>query len=342
MSAQKACIAVNVVRYNQPLALIRQCIQSVLAQDTDNYTVTLTENGSNDSIEAEVLSLFSTNPKFRFVDNGANLGFAGAHNRFFAQSNADLVMPLNPDTILTPGYLRTLADAFADPRVGAATGKMLKFEPSTDGSRILDGTGIVVSRSRRGRERGQHQPDALQFDQSRSVFGVSGTAPAYRKSALDAVRLFDHEYFDEDFFAYWEDLDLSWRLRLAGYECIYVPDAVVYHQRAIGQSKNGYRRPLEFIKHHRQFPVRILRWNWRNQLFCIFKNDCGWNLVRDAPFIVGRQMMMLGYIALFEPRTLGAIPQILRDLPKMIRKRKLIQGMRVASTAQIGKWFTAK
>jgi GT2 family glycosyltransferase len=342
MSAQNTSIAVNVVRYNQPLALIRQCLLSVVAQDAENYSITLTENGSSDSVQAEVLSLFGTNPRFSFVDNGANLGFAAAHNRFFAQADADLVMPLNPDTMLTPGYLRTLAEAFTDPTVGAATGKMLKFASSTDGSRILDGTGIVVSRSRRGRERGQHQLDTLQFDHSRRVFGVSGTAPAYRKSALDAVRLFDHEYFDEDFFAYWEDLDLSWRLRLAGYECIYVPEAVVYHERAIGQSKGGYHQPLKFIKHHRQFPVRILRWNWRNQLFCIFKNDCGWNLLRDAPFIVGRQMLMLCYIALFEPRTLGAIPELLRGLPKMIRKRRLIQRMRVASATQIRKWFTEK
>lgn len=335
-------MAVNVVRYNQSLSLIVNCIEAALAQDVDGYTVTLAENGSRDSVEAAVLSFFGDNPRFKYVDNGANLGFAGAHNLFFSQADADILLALNPDTIMTPGYLRALASAFEDPRVGAATGKMVKLERLADGSHVLDGTGIVVSRWRRGRERGQHEADEKQYDASRRVFGVSGTAAAYRKSALDKVRIGEREYFDEDFFAYWEDLDLSWRLRLAGYECVYVPEAVIYHSRAAGQSKSGYRRPVEFIKHHRQFPVCILRWNWRNQLFCIIKNDFGWSFWRDCPLILGRQLLMLCYIVVFEPRTLGAVPDFARLLPKMLRKRRLIMGKRVIDSKQIGKWFVAK
>lgn len=335
-------IAINIVRYNHPLALVQDCVQAVLTQDLVEYTVTLTENGSGDSIQSAILSLFGDNPKFEYVDNGANLGFAGAHNLFFSQTDAEIMLPLNPDTIMTAGYLRALASAFDDPRVGAATGKMLKLEPLADGSRVLDGTGIVVSRGRRGRERGQHEVDKKQFDNSRRVFGVSGTASAYRRSALDKVRLFEREYFDEDFFAYWEDLDLSWRLKLAGYECVYVPEAVIYHSRAVGQSKSGYRRPLEFMKHHRQFSDRILRWNWRNQLFCIIKNDFGWSFWRDFPFILGRQLSMLCYIAVFESRTLWAIPEFCRLLPKMLRKRRLIKGKRAIDSKEIGKWFVKK
>src|SRR6266576_5894316 len=251
-------VAVNVVRYDHPWSVICDCITSVLAQDLDCYTVTVTDNGSRDSIKDALLSVFGENPRFKYEDNGTNLGFAGAHNRFILQSAADIVVPLNPDTILTPGYLRSLTSVFADPRVGAATGKMVKPEPSADGSQLLDGTGIVMSRGRRGRERGQNEVDRGQFDHSHRVFGVSGTASAYRKSALERVRIGEREYFDEDFFAYWEDLDLSWRLRLAGYECIYEPQAVIYHSRVAGQSKNGYRRPVEFIKHHRRLPLSIL------------------------------------------------------------------------------------
>lgn len=338
----KARIAVNIVRYNHPLAMIRDCIQAALAQDLDDYTLTLTENGSRDSIELAVLTLFGEHRRFSYVDNGTNLGFARAHNLFISRTDSDIVLPLNPDTIMMPDYLRSLTKVFCDPRVGAATGKMVKFEPLADGSRILDGTGIMVSRGRRGRERGQHEADKKQFDKCRRVFGVSGTASAYRKSALDKVRIFECEYFDEDFFAYWEDLDLSWRLRLAGYECVYVPEAVIYHSRAVGQSKGGYRRPLEFTKHHRQLPERILRWNWRNQLFCIIKNDFGWSFWRDCPFIFGRQLLMLCFIIGFESRTLGAVPDFCRLLPKMLRKRKLIKGTRVIDSREIGKWFVEK
>jgi len=332
-------IAVNIVRYNHPFALIRDCIRATLSQDIDNYTVTLTENGSGDSIEQEALTEFGDNPKFAYWDNGANLGFAGAHNLFISQSEAEIVVPLNPDTKMTPGYLGLLAEVFSDPKVGAATGKMLRFERDADGSFVLDGTGIEVSRARRGRERGQLQVDRRQFDNLRQIFGVSGTAPAYRKSALEKIRLFQREYFDEDFFAYWEDLDLSWRLRLAGYECVYVPDAVIYHSRAVGKSKGGYRHPLEFVRHHHQFPVRILQWNWRNHLFCILKNDFGWSLWRDFPFILCREFLMLCYIVAFERRTLGAMPEFFRLLPAMLRKRRLIKKSRVVNSMEIGKWF---
>ena len=332
-------VAINIVRYNHPFSLLEKCVRAVLAQDLPSFTVQVTENGSKDSVKDELLKLFESDRRFSYADNRANLGFAGAHNVFFSQANAEILLPLNPDTVMTPSYVRTLLGAFDDPKVGAATGKMIKFESLADGSRVLDGTGIVVSRARRGRERGQNQIDALQFDDAPLIFGVSGTAPAYRKSALEKIRLHEREYFDEDFFAYWEDLDLSWRLRLAGYDCAYVPEALIYHSRAVGQSQHGYRRPIEFMKHHRQFPARILRWNWKNQLFCIVKNDFGWSLWRDFPFIVGRQFAMLGYIAIFETRTLGALPELLRLLPKMLRKRKLIQERRVVSSLEIGKWF---
>jgi GT2 family glycosyltransferase len=332
-------IAINIVRYQQPLTLLRRCIEAVLKQDMDDFTVTLSENGSTDSIKDQILALFGENPKFFYVDNESNLGFAGAHNLFISRTAAEFVLPLNPDTIMMPGYLRSLAGAFHDDRVAAATGKMLRGAPNSVAPQVLDGTGMVVSKSRRGRERGQLEIDSEQFNRVSEVFGVSATAALYRKSALERVRIAETEFFDADFFAYWEDLDLSWRLRLVGYSCVYVPDAVIYHARAVGQSKGGYRHPLKFIRHHRQFPARILRWNWRNQLFCIIKNDFGWCLWRDLPFIMTRQLFMLGYISLFEVRTLGVVPEFMRLLPKMLRKRKLIQQKRVASSVAIGKWF---
>jgi GT2 family glycosyltransferase len=335
-------IAINIVRYNHPISLLQRCIQSVLAQEFDGYTISLMENGSSDSISASILSSFGHDPRFSYIDNGTNLGFAGAHNRFIARSNADVVLPLNPDTEMMPGYLQSLTKAFGDPRVGAATGKMLRFESAPDGPRILDGTGIIVSRGRRGRERGQNELDAGQYDNAPRVFGVSGTASAYRKSALDRVRFGEQEYFDEDFFAYWEDLDLSWRLRLAGYECVYVPNATIYHSRVARQSRNGYRRPIAFMEHHRNLPANIRRRNWKNQLFCIIKNDFGWSLWRDLPFIIARQAFMLCYIIAFEPRTLGAAPELFQLLPKMIYKRRYIRKNSVVDSKEIGRWFIEK
>lgn len=336
-------IAINLVRYNQKLEDISECLAAALLQDYPYFTVTLTENGSKDSIEQGIKALFAENPKFRFVDNQTNLGFAGAHNKFFAESSAEFVMPLNPDAIMQPGFLTELVKAFEDSKIAAATGKMLKPLALEDGSHILDGTGIIVSRTRRARERGQLQVDKGQYDASTDVFGVSGTAPLYRKSALDKVKIIldngTPEYFDEDFFMYWEDFDLSWRLRLAGYLCVYVPEAHVLHQRVGGQSKYGYRRPLEFAKHHKQFPTRIVRYNWRNHLFAIIKNDFGSTFWRDFPLIVAREIAMFGYICIFEPRTLGAVPSFFKLLPRILRKRKIIQSSKKVNSKIASKWF---
>ncbi len=141
-------IALNIVRFNQPYSMLEKCIRAALDQDLENFTVTLTENGSADSIREPVLAQFGSSPRFSYVENQMNLGFAGAHNRFFSQSHAEFVMPLNPDAVLSR-ILTLLIRAFDDPLVAAAEGKMIKPEPAADGKAILDGTGMVLSRSER-------------------------------------------------------------------------------------------------------------------------------------------------------------------------------------------------
>ena len=335
-------VAINLVRYNQSFDELILAVDAALAQDYSDFTLTFTENGSKEDIKKALLDRYGNNPHFIFKDNGKNLGFTGAHNKFFAESDAELVMPLNPDAIMQPGFLSALVSVFEDSNIGSAEGKMLKPEVLEDGSHLIDGTGLIISRSRRARERGQLQKDIGQFDNVTDIFGVSGTAPMYRKSALDKIRIGTSEYFDEDFFAYWEDLDLAWRLRLAGYNSVYVPNAVIYHSRAVGQSKSGYKNPLQFIEHHSKFSIKVKRWNWRNHLFAIIKNDFGSSFWRDSLFIIGREVVMFGYIIIVEPSTLGAVPDFLKLLPKMLAKRKAIKKMRVVSSAEIGKWFLQK
>src|SRR3954452_9732687 len=100
-------VAVNVVRYNHSLPLIRDCIGSVLNQQFDAFTVTITENGSANSIREALLSSFGSDPRFSYDENETNLGFAGAHNRFILGTTADIVLPLNPDTVMGPVFLES-------------------------------------------------------------------------------------------------------------------------------------------------------------------------------------------------------------------------------------------
>ncbi len=334
-------ISINLLRYSTPWPNIKAVIDAVLAQDFDDYELIYSENAAPGQAKliAEVQAAYSGHRRLRIVDNGGNLGYAGGHNKFFAETNAEFLMVLNPDAILQPGFIKNILAAFTDPRVACASGKMLKPDLTEQGQRIIDGTGIIITPSRRARERGQLQIDRGQYDRLPEIFGVSGTAAVYRKSALAAVKILDQEYFDPDFFAYWEDLDLSWRLQLQGFQARYVPSAVVLHSRVAEISPGGYKRPFKFISHHAKLSVNIRRWNWRNHLFAIIKNDFGWNFWKSSPYIFIREAAMFGYIIIFEPRTLGALPAFFRLLPKMLKKRKIIQEHKKVTSQEIGQWF---
>jgi GT2 family glycosyltransferase len=286
-----AKISINLLRWNSPWTEIHRCISAVLASDLEDFRLVYSENCNPDapSLSEHVRACFGTDERLQILKNDTNLGYAGGHNKFFAETDCPLLMVLNPDAILNKSFLRNIVRAFLDPSVGAATGKMLKPHVSPGGERVLDGTGIEIYRTRRARERGQNDIDHGQFDRDPEIFGVSGTAAVYRKSALETVKIRCDEYFDTDFFAYWEDLDLSWRLRLAGFKCVYVPEAIVEHERAAGSSAGGLGRFVDFVRHHQRIPLQIRRWSWRNHLFAIIKNDQGWGLWRDFPFMLCRE-----------------------------------------------------
>lgn len=330
-------VCVNLLGYNSSKFLVG-AIGSVLGQTFTDYKLVFFDNSSSDGSVDLVKSKF---PQVEALENGKNLGFSGGHNLGIARAAGEFVMVLNPDVVLDKDFLKNILPEFTDPRVGAVTGKLLR--PETGERKFLDGTGITVSRSRRGRERGQLERDTGQYDNSPDVFGVSGTAAVYRRSALEAVKVpkagGGFEYFDEDFFAYWEDMDLSWRLKLAGFKCRFAPKSVAYHIRTAGASAGGYRKILSFIKHHRALPQAVKRWNWKNHLFCIIKNDSGPVFWRDLPLIFIRELAMLAFILIFETKTLAVVPEFLGQLPKMLSKRKIIKSKIAVSPAEIGGWF---
>ena len=316
-------LSINLLGWNHR-EIIGKAIASVLNQTYQDFELVYSDNASADGSADYVRTNF---PDVKIIKNKENLGYAGGHNRFFSQSRSEFVMVLNPDVVLDKNFLENAMKGFSEERVAAVTGKMLR-----PNSNVLDGTGIVLSRSRRARERGQNEVDLGQYDDQPEVFGVSGTAAIYRREALEKIKLpkkeGGFEYFDEDFFAYFEDLDLSWRLRRAGYLCRFVPQAVLYHSRKAASSPGGYKRIFSFVKHHRHLPLNVRRWSWKNHLFCIIKNDSLVSLIRDFPFIFAREFFMFLFILFLEPKVLGVLPEFFRQLPKMISKRKIIMSQK--------------
>jgi len=328
-----AKLAINLLGWNHK-DIISPTIEGVLNQSYSDFEFFYMDNASGDGSVQMVREKF---PSLKITANSENLGYAGGHNLFFSRHSEEFLMVLNPDVVLDKNFLSEAMKAFEDEKVGAVCGKMLR-----PGGKIIDGTGIVVSRSRRARERGQNEIDIGQYDKPVEVFGVSGQAAIFRKSALEKIALpkdSGREYFDEDFFAYFEDFDLSWRLRLSGYKSCYIPSAWGYHDRKAASSPGGYKRIFSFIRHHRGLSPQIKKWNWKNHIFCIIKNDFGFPVWRDMIFILGREAAMLLFILIFETATLSVLPQFFKELPLMLRKRRIIQAGRKVTGDEIGNWF---
>jgi GT2 family glycosyltransferase len=223
--------------------------------------------------------------------------------------------------------------AFKDEAVGGATGKLYKISNSQfpifneSKTKILDTTGVIISKSGRARDRGQHEVDKGQYDSSIIVDAVSGAGAMYRSSALNATRYSlpalsagrhaNKEFFDEDFHSYWEDVDLSWRMKNLGFKNMFVPTAVGYHGRTAGSSKNGYLDVWGFIKHHRALPLRIRQLNYQNHILMYIKNSPYF-----YPQFFIRELFMLCYLVIFELSVLKILPELIKLLPKVWRKRK--------------------
>ncbi len=324
---------------------------SLRAQTFQDFSVLVIDNASTDGM---IEFLRNEHPEVSVIRNTNNTGFAGAHNQgikyaLHAWRGNDLknryILVTNPDIIFTPDcLLRLVEEADITGEQCASLGaKLLRVtregeEPITVTTRtaIIDSTGLLVRRSRRVTDRGAGEVDNGQYDERREVFGVSGALALYRASALESVRVHD-DYFDAAFFAYKEDADIAWRLRLAGFEACFVPSAVAYHfRRAGGRDKSGI---LEWLKNHRRKSPLINFYSYRNHLALLLKNEHLVNVFLDAPWIVSYEISKFISLLFLEPRTLAGIFSFFKMMPEWYAKRRAIIAKRHISAKEMRKWL---
>jgi GT2 family glycosyltransferase len=310
-----ADVTVVIVTWNAA-GVIGPCLEALQRQTVQPRQILVVDNASTDATAA-VVSRFS---RVRWIALSRNEGFARANNIAVAQCQTTWVALLNPDAFARPDWLANLMSAASNqPRVAALGSLQLQDE----GGGFIDGEGDAMHWSgliwRRGHGcvfRGvtdQHPPE--------SVFSVCAAAAMYRRAAFEKVG-----GFDEDFFCYGEDVDLGFRLRLAGYEALQVPTARVVH---LGSALTGGRRS--------RFSVF---YGQRNLLWIFVKNMPGWMFWVFLPLHV---VMHLAQIVRF--CTAGhcqtvtkAKLQSLHGLPKMWAKRRVIQAGRTVNPVKI--WQT--
>ena len=194
------------------------CLDALLAQEYQDLEVIAVDNASTDGSADLVAERY---PQVRLIRNRVNLGFAGGCNVGLRAAQGDVLVLLNQDTRVLPGWLRALVDALRQPKVGVVGCKILY----PDGKTIQHAGGRIEWPLGMAYHYGKGERDDGQWDEPRQVEYVTGAAMAFRRDVLERVGLLDEEFWP----GYFEDTDFCFRVRETGYEVRYVPDSVLIH-----------------------------------------------------------------------------------------------------------------
>lgn len=363
-------VSVIVVSWNSARFLER-CLSALAEQTHRSIELIHIDNASDDDSIAMVRNAF---PSARQIINDTNRGFSAAVNQGVRLAKGEFVLLLNPDAFLEPEYIDRLVAALesVSETYGMATGKLLQAE-----SGLIDSMGIRMTRSGRHFDIGQgtresevgslrgsrgsgvgsrseevpahsrsqswpHSqsitnqqnslppsaptPDPRLATPAHEVFGVSGAAAMYRMSFIRDVTI-GGEFLDEDFFAFREDADVAWRGQLFGWRAVYVPDAVGHHVRTVTPEKRGALSAV--INMH----------GVKNRFLLRLKNEGIYLALRNAPFELGRDLVVIIAALTVERSSLSALAWLWKNRRRIMEKRRAIQSRRRVSDRQIAGWF---
>ncbi len=212
-------------------SLLKQNINSVRGKLKIDFRVILVDNGSVDN----TLEFVGLNyPEIEIIKLDKNYGFAKAVNdgiKFsLLDNNVTHILLLNNDIECEESFLENMLNGFIEDNVGSVASKMLNFYNRNK----IDDVGDYIKLYGSPYARGHAEIDNGQYDKPEFVFGACAGAAMYKREVFEKAG-----YFDEDFFAYYEDVDFSLRLRMFGYVCYYNPKAVCYHKRGATSSYNS-------------------------------------------------------------------------------------------------------
>jgi GT2 family glycosyltransferase len=319
--------------------LLQRCLPAALNQSFGDYQVLVLDNGSQDGsvdwIEANYppdsgpldSGPLDSGPCVRVIRSDRNLGFAAGNNEAIRVTESEFVATLNNDALPAPHWLGQLVCAMRSaPTVGMCASKMVRApswarvqaDSHLDEAGIIDSCGIEIDRAGIGWNRYSGEPERADQVEPYDILGPCAGAALYRRAMLDQVGL-----FDEDYFAYYEDIDLAWRAQRAGWRCLYVPSARVlhYHSSTAGEGST-------FKGYHLG----------RNKIWTLIKNYPWPDLAFYLPLILGYDIAAWGCALL--GGDLGPLRGRLaafKALPGVMGKRRAIQsgGERVALCAPL-------
>lgn len=250
------------------LAYLEGVLSGLERQSMKNFEVILVDNGSTDGSCAFVAAQYSW---VHIIELSENFGFSRAVNEGIKAARAPYVLLLNNDTEVEPDFLKEMTEGLQrHKKAFSCQAKMIQFhdrEKMDDGGNYYCALGWAFA--------GGKGKAAERYDKEKKIFSSCAGAAIYRKKIFEKIG-----YFDDEHFAYLEDLDVGYRARIYGYENWYIPGAVVYH---VGSGTSGSR--------YNQFKIR---YSSRNNIYMIYKNMPFLQIILNLPFLlVGFGMKIL-------------------------------------------------
>ncbi len=296
MNKKKPVVSVIIPNYNGKKYL-EPCLSNLFMSDYPNIEVIVVDNASTDD---SVRFLKTDYPQVKIIGFIRNTGFAYACNAGIKSASGEYIFLLNNDVELKPDYLSMLMDTLLErSEYTMATGKIMRFYNKT----LIDAAGDGLTVGGEPYNRGHDQPDDGRFDKMEQIMGVCAGAAVYKKDVFEKIG-----GFDEDFFAYMEDVDLNLRALISGFKSVYVPQAVCFHH---GNATFGTLSPIHVFLTN------------RNKIYYILKNFRMKWIFEHMAQIWNHQLEMAKLFSLtqkggsFFKSRVSAIKKI----PKMIFKR---------------------
>ncbi|MDQ1275372.1 MAG: hypothetical protein QG610_945 [Euryarchaeota archaeon] len=298
------------------------CLEALKLTTYPNYDTIVVDNGSTDGSAKYFKDNYSG---IKLIENGKNLGFAEGNNvairEVLKTGKSKYVSLLNNDTVVKPDWLEKLVEALeSDEKIGSCQPKVLSLiNPD-----MIDAVGVSINRRGGADLEGHNEKDIGQYDHTSEVFGVCAGAALYRAKMLNQIGI-----FDEDFFAYYEDVDLAIRARLFGWKSIYVPQSVIYHihSATLGKDSPFKKYLLERNSYYyviKSFPLKVVT------LFLILKAHFVFSSLMKS--IINRKF------ELDKAMVKGSL-DALRNLPSIISKRADLQAKRTVSEKDFSMWL---
>jgi len=308
-------ISVVIVNWNSKDDLA-ECLESLEKQTEGDFETIVVDNGSVDGSVELVRERF---PKVILVENNENVGFAEACNRGMERASGAWIALLNNDATAAPNWIeeqRKAARAGGD-RLGMLQSRLVfKQRPDRTNS-----TGVVLFKDGTARDR-DFDADVRPDDDVEEVFCTTAGAGLYRRAMLEEVRL-PSGILDRNYFMYFEDLDLGWRCRLAGWDAYYVPSAVVYHTLHASSKRHG----AKFVQRHCK----------RNRIRTLLKNGSVPFLVRSFP----KTILDVGALVMWDG--LGALLEIVNAVQDSMPQRRAVARMSKRSRREVeGRWVSSR